>query len=250
MFLLHAMRDFLVFDLGETLINFNQQGVWHQNLQEKVIPQMYSALQAFSSIESQVLNLNFEHFCEVVYSKIALKTQKHISMVTRVENFLKIFNLPLKNSIIRSQLEVFLKNLKQNATLYPDVHQFLENLKDLGYTLAIWSNTPWQSPGWIFHDILRSFDLHHYFTDLYFSGDYEIQKPDPRTLQIVAQNSGQKKENMVYIGNAEVDIITGSHFGISTVWINREERTLDPDCPQPSHEITHLDELMEILPLD
>ncbi|MHA1675397.1 MAG: HAD family hydrolase [Promethearchaeota archaeon] len=244
------MRDFFVFDLGETLIDFNQQGIWHQNLQNEVIPRMYATLQAIPSLNSQLKNLNFDHFSQVVYSKIALKEEKHRSMVSRVEKYLQIFDIPLETSTIRSQLEVFHQNLAENATIYPDVPQSLEKLKRNGYTIAMWSNTPWQSPGWIFHDILRSFHMYHYFTDLYFSGDYEIQKPDPRTLQIVARNSGQKKENMVYIGNAEVDIITGTDFGISTVWINREGRALAPDCPQPSLEITRLDELIDFLPLE
>ncbi len=244
------MRDFLVFDLGETLINFNQQGNWHQNLQKKVIPQMYATLQTIPSLNSQLKNLNFDHFSQVVYSNIALKEEKHRSMVSRVEKYLQIFDIPPEHSTIRSQLEVFHQNLNQSATIYPDVHQSLEKLRKVGYTLAIWSNTPWQSPGWIFHDILRSYDLHHYFTDLYFSGDFEIQKPDSRTLQIVAENSGQKKENLVYIGNAEVDIITGTDFGIPTVWINREGRSLALDCPRPSLEITQLDELMKFLPLE
>lgn len=244
------MRDYLVFDLGETLIDFNQQGKWHENLLKEVIPDMFSNLQNFSDnyIQNVVQNLQLESFSRLVYENIALKAQKHIAMTTRIKKYLQFFGFPITPAITACQISAFHTNLMKYAYLYEDVLPTLEYLKRQGYYLGLWSNTPWQSPGTIFHQIMKDFNIHHYFDYLFFSGDYEIQKPDPQTLQIVSTTSKIPKEQMVYIGNSEVDILTGERYGIPTVWINREGRKLNSDSPLPTLEIAKMGDLPSYLP--
>ncbi|WP_457558479.1 HAD family hydrolase [Candidatus Harpocratesius sp.] len=254
------MRKFLVFDLGETLLNFNQTGKWHERLKEEVVPEMISLLKqeikriernpTFASqnkINSEILKFESQNVHSIIYDSIALKEEKHRSMISRIKNYLLKLSLSSEQRIINSQLDVFQRNLEKYVSIYPDVHKTLKQLQKQKYILGLWSNTPWQSPGKITLSLMQKYHLTQYFDYIFFSGDYEVQKPDPKSLEIVLHESKQSKDEMVYIGNSVIDIITGVNFGIPTVWINRDGGVLTPQCPRPTLEISSLNELPEMI---
>ena len=240
------MRNFLVFDLGETLIDFNLEGEWYKNLKEEVIPLMYKNLTNSQELYSSDLK-KLEQFHEIAYNSIAIP-HYHVSMLKRIQEYFKILKIPLKKSLIETQIDAFNKILKQKTTLYEDVEDILSDLHSSKYEIALWSNTPWQCPGYIIEQLMTDYDIRKYFDYVFFSGDYEIQKPDPKYMEIVIKGAKQQKKNMIYIGNSEVDIITGYNFGIPIIWINRNNQKLSKDCPKPKFTINSLEEISSILP--
>ncbi|MHA1777771.1 MAG: HAD family hydrolase [Promethearchaeota archaeon] len=242
------MAKFLVFDLGETLLDFNLEGRWHDHLQWEVIPEMIMLVKSDTS-SKHLKNISEEELRLLFYQKIAQPPNKLLSMVTRIEDILTYLSIKPISSLINRIISVFERSLQPYVKIYPDVVDSLKFLRKNSNILGLWSNTPWQSPGFVSRSLMEKFQIAKYFDYMYFSGDFEVRKPNPKTMEIVLEQSGQKKEEMAYIGNSELDIITGVNFNIPTVWINRNSEQLSPSCPTPTIEINSLTELPKVISL-
>lgn len=240
----------MVFDLGETLLDFNLADRWHEHLKNEVIPDMIAVLGSHISSGAHRgahPSLEPDSLHSLFYQKIARPPDKLQSMKSRIDEILRALSLTFTDSLKKELIAVFRNSLENYVSIYPDVVDTLQILREESHILGLWSNTPWQSPGEISLYFMQKFHIAHYFAYMFFSGDFEVRKPDPRTMEIVLENSGQNKEDMVYIGNSEVDIITGVNFNIPMVWINRENTPLPSSCPSPTFEIKSLTELPEML---
>ena len=240
------MRKFLFFDLGETLVDFNMTSLWRDQMRMEIIPMMYTNLE--QHFKSYLDLPSRTTFTEAAYASI-VKSGHPMSMKKRITEYLTTFQIPRTEEILQSQLDPFALLFAKKAKLYPGVKEILEELKNQEYTLGLWSNTPWQSPGYMSEQVMLRFDIRKYFSSVHFSGDYEIRKPAARALEIVQQASTFQKHDMIYIGNAEVDIKTGTNFGIPTVWIKENGDILSEDCPAPTYELNSIRELPSILPI-
>jgi HAD superfamily hydrolase (TIGR01549 family) len=241
------MRTFLIFDLGETLVDFNLTGLWRESLKKDVIPLMYSKLQ---EIDIGIPNLtSFEAFAEEVYASIA-RGGLPISLQDRIISYLQILKFPFENTIIQSQLDAFNEVFSIKAKLYDDAISVLEKICNTNYILGLFSNTPWQSPGYMSEKLMKRLDIRKYFTTVQFSGDHCIRKPNPQSMEIVRAALSCNKNQMVYIGNAEVDIKTGANFGIPTIWVKRNGDKLTDKCPPPTYAINKLSDIRSLLPIE
>jgi putative hydrolase of the HAD superfamily len=171
-------------------------------------------------------------------------------MIKRLSLILEYYKIPMRSDLINLQLNDFYHNLISDAFLYPETIKVLEKLKEKGLVLGLWSNTPWESPGFLMERIMKHFKIRKYFTFVLFSGDHGVRKPDPLTFDIVLKKAQLDKSQMIYIGNAEVDIKTGSNFGIPTIWVNREQKKLSKDCPTPEYIIDDLEGLFDLIPIN
>ncbi len=249
------MRKFFVFDLGETLIDFKLKGLWHKNLKNEVIPLMFENLKQFK-LMIPIFPL-YSDFLATAFEVITLpnvlirdKKGRSKSMEKRIMALFNRLNIPIISKLIRSQFQAFHDILLKNLEIYDDVHYVLRKLYEKKYSLGLWSNTPWQSPGWIFESIMKANNILSYFSSIHFSGDYEIQKPRPETLEIVLNSTKFTKEDMIYIGNSEVDIQVGANFRIPTIWVKQNGDLLSEKCPQPTYSVNKLCEILDLLPLN
>ncbi len=241
------MRDFFCFDLGETLINFNKTNKkWHSTLQNEVLPEMWSTLRKNHQIFKEICTV--EEFSNIGY-KIISENRK-LSMIERLSLILEYYEIPIEEDLINFLLNDFYHNLILDAFLYPETIKVLEKLQEKGLILGLWSNTPWQSPGFLIERIMEHFKIRKYFLFVLFSGDHGIRKPDPLTFDLVLKKAQLDKSQMIYIGNAEVDIKTGSNFGIPTIWVNREQKELSKNCPTPEFIIEDLEGLFDLIPIN
>ncbi|QEE17614.1 HAD family hydrolase [Promethearchaeum syntrophicum] len=240
------MRDFFCFDLGETLINFNKPNKkWHSSLIGEVLPDMFMTLNKISQGFKDICTV--EEFSTIGYKIIS--TNRKLSMIKRLSLILDNYNIPIKMDLINLLLADFYHNLISTATLYPESIKILKKLQNKGYVLGLWSNTPWESPGFMFEKIMKHFEIRRYFSVVLFSGDYGIRKPDPLTFDLVLKKAQVDKSRMIYIGNAEVDIKTGSNFGIPTIWVNRDQKKLSENVPTPEFIIKDLEGIFDLLPI-
>ena len=175
---------------------------------------------------------------------------RKLSMIERLSLILKYYKIPTQDDLINLLLNDFYHNLISDAFLYPETIKVLKQLQEKGFVLGLWSNTPWQSPGFLMERIMEHFNIRKYFSFVLFSGDHGIRKPDPLTFDIVLKEVQLDKSQMIYIGNAEVDIKTGSNFGIPTIWVNREQNKLSEDCPTPEFIIEDLEGLFDLIPIN
>lgn len=242
-----------MFDLGETLLNFNLEGKWRETLKNEVIPRMFTALLSQSK-EFNQKRVDPNLFSETVYKYIAVdgKEKKKVSMISRIKKYFEFFGIPQYATYIQSQIAAFASTMQERVKIYPEVRETLEWLSEQEYTLGMWSDTPWQCPGSLIEQYMRKYNIRKYFDVALFSGDREDKKPNPEVFQMVLDVAGKKKDQMVYIGNSKKDILTSKRFGIPIIWIDRIEavHNLSEDTPQPDYIINSLIDLKDLLPID
>lgn len=248
-------RNFIAFDLGETLVNFNLKNQWRNSLRTEVIPRMYDALnQGFQLLDN--FKITKEDFTDIAYSKIALrpKSEKLAAMSKRIAEILIEFRIMDSDhwdtDLINSQMNIFYDITISRVSLYPDVKPTLKALKDNNYVIGLFSDTPWQSPGRFMDDLLKRMGINQYIDYALYSGDLEKRKPDPFVFQMLIEKAKTSKNQMIYIGDREPDIMGAFHFGIPSVLINRIGKVLKKSCPPPTYEITDLTQLLDILPIE
>ena len=246
-YFLLVMRDFFCFDLGETLINFNKPDKkWHSSLIDEVLPEMFTTLRRKYHDFNDICTV--EDFSTIGYKKIS--ENRELSMIKRLSLILENYNIPTQMDLINLLLDDFYHNLISTASLYPETIKVLEKIQKKGFVLALWSNTPWESPGFLIERIMKHFKIRKFFSFVLFSGDYGIRKPNPLTFDLVLKKAQLDKSRMIYIGNSEVDIKTGSNFGIPTIWVNREQNKLSKNCPTPDFIIKDLEGLFDLIPIN
>lgn len=139
---------------------------------------------------------------------------------------------------------VFQENCTYRVAPYQGILEMLQGLKAHGICLAVLSNKP--------H--LQALDVVNQFfpegTFSYVQGQKEgiPRKPDPTAALMIAKQFGAQAEECVYIGDSDVDMVTGKAAGMLTVgvtWGFRSEDVLKEhgtDCL-----IDHPTELLSIV---
>lgn len=116
-----------------------------------------------------------------------------------------------------------------NANCYEGMADTLGALKERGYTLAVLSNKP---------DHFTQKLIEVLFPDRIFSvvmghGKDFPRKPDPASVLAITRELGFAPEQAAFIGDSEVDILTGKNAGMTTVgcaWGYRGAEALKAVC--------------------
>ena len=130
---------------------------------------------------------------------------------------------------IEEAMEVYDRIFKVNCTYkvvpYEGIVELLGDLKDKGLKLAVLSNKPDREVKSVVSKIFGDglFDIAR--------GQMEgvPRKPDPSAVFAIAEDLDIQKDEVVYIGDSEVDICTGNNANVKTVgvsWGFRERNIL------------------------
>lgn len=105
------------------------------------------------------------------------------------------------------------KNLTTNTTLYPNVLETLNALKDKNYTLALATNKPIEFVA----DILSHFKLDNFFKLALGGGSTQFKKPHPQMLLKISQDLNIKPNCCVMVGDSSNDIIASKKANMSSI---------------------------------
>lgn len=76
----------------------------------------------------------------------------------------------------------------------------------------------------------------------------QIYKPRPEMFQLMLERLGVSPGETAYVGDRQLEDVLGpAQAGMHPIWINRDNRPLDPELPVPPHQITSLLELPKLL---
>lgn len=76
----------------------------------------------------------------------------------------------------------------------------------------------------------------------------QIYKPRPELFQLMLERLGVSPEETAYVGDRQLEDVLGpTQAGMHPIWINRDNRPLDPNLPPPVHQISSLLELPKLL---
>lgn len=116
---------------------------------------------------------------------------------------------------------VFQENCTYKVRPYPGVVELLEELKARGVKLAVVSNKPHRQTVKVVKEIFGE----GMFDWAQGQQDDIARKPDPAAVFYTLDKVGADVKNGIYIGDSEVDMMTGKAAGMLTIGVNWGFRT-------------------------
>ena len=136
---------------------------------------------------------------------------------------------------------------EHNADLsrpYPGISELLKTLQQQGIMIAVASNK--------YQAATRKL-IAHYFPEINFGevlgqGEGIPAKPDPSIVNEIMTKAGVKQEDILYVGDSNVDMQTAHHAGVTAIgvaWGFRPRTELE--ALHPAHIIEKAEELLPLL---
>lgn len=179
---------------------------------------------------------------EVSGDEIERATREMIKEAFRVEG------LPTDDAILKRADAAFVRPDLENSRLYPGAHDALSALRELGFRLALVSNSPCHQ---LVVDIAARVGISPYFDPLVTSAGFGRRKPHPAILVHVAEQWRVPPEEIIVVGDTvATDVLGAARVGMRSVLVNVEPRPENAGLgrlAQPWAEITDLRQLPGLL---
>lgn len=122
------------------------------------------------------------------------------------------------------------EHLWDKTTVYPGITELLEALQTQGALLAVASNK-YQSAT---ERLVKHFFPQIHFLDVLGQRDGVPVKPDPDIVHEILLSAGAKKEDVLYVGDSDVDMQTAQNAGVrvcAVTWGFRSRELLETFRP-------------------
>lgn len=120
------------------------------------------------------------------------------------------------NAALRLFLELYSQNLCRHTTLYPNVKNTIQKLREREYTLAIVTN----KPAAFVPEILTHFGLLSYFSLILGGDSLDAKKPSPKPLLHVCEQLGFCVEESLMVGDSKNDIQAANAANMESVAVS------------------------------
>ncbi len=126
---------------------------------------------------------------------------------------------------------------------FPDAHELLQRLSDT-YTLGLITNGQTDMQ----RDTLAALGLESYFPIALISSEFGAGKPSVEIFAEAARRAGAALSECVHIGDSLASDIAGAkESGMTAIWLNRGQRKLQTNDPQPDYTVASLNEVAALL---
>lgn len=234
----------IIFDLGETLVNFGKVNTMHLFYEGARLS--YDFLKACGQ---RIGNFNYyllRNFISIHlhYWLCHLRGKDFDSLeLLKKVGFQK--GLRLDSNQWEHFAWLWYQPLAQAATVEPDTAQTLMSLKKSGLKLGILSNTFVHGSSLEKH--LQQLGLLDFFDVCLFSYQFDCRKPSTRIFRIAAEKIGEKIENIAFIGDRiDKDIKPALRAGMKAV-LKKAYTNTDRKIPTGTFRINKLAELPGII---
>jgi len=225
-------KKVLLFDLDDTIFDFGKG-------ETEAIKYIFDLV----GIEKNLENIQLYKKINVSYwEKLERKEMtKNEILVYRFKDLFE--QLHVKHDHPEEINRLFLEFLSHQAYYMEDALDTLETLYNKGYKMYLISNG-------IKHVQEGRLKIRNEFMRFiercYISDCIGIEKPDPRFIDYILNETHDKKEEMVIIGDSLTsDMKLGLNTGIDTIWFNHHNK--QNNGAKPTLEIHKFKELLEIL---
>lgn len=127
--------------------------------------------------------------------------------------------------LIEKGMETYGRIFKVHCTYkvapYDGIVEMLEELGRMGIKLAVLSNKPHMQT----RDVVGTFFDADTFLSVQGQREEIPRKPDPTGIYCVLEELGVSKDDCLYIGDSDVDMVTGENAGVTTVGVSWGFRT-------------------------
>ncbi|MGD8501896.1 MAG: HAD family hydrolase, partial [Phycisphaerales bacterium] len=234
----------VLFDLGETLLNFGRFSV------TRLFRQGARLSYDFLKSRGQPIG-GFEYYCW--RNLVALRIRHVISNITRKDfnssALLRRIGTKKGVSLDAPQWRHFAwlwyEPLSKIATTEPNIKETLAALKKLGLKLGIVSNTFVNAHSLEKH--LEQVGILEFFPARVYSYEFDFRKPDIRIFKIAAERIGEAAESILYVGDRiDKDIKPALKIGMQSV-LKAAYTNTGKKVPNGAWKITHLSELPALI---
>ena len=152
------------------------------------------------------------------------------------------FDLLRLQSLFRAYTRASSGDLVGHSKPFPGIRELLHQLQERGVRVGVLSNKRDESAKGL---------MYHFFPTVRYTKGYlegERRKPDPEQLWKLISHFGCTRDEVLYIGDTEVDIETGKNAGVKTIavsWGYRTEAALR--SAGASHVISLPEEILTLL---
>ena len=210
------MKDVVLFDLGNTLVEYYQMPDF-----PAILRQAMGEVEEVVGAKADWERVKVEDF-EAADSCVRPLEQ-------RLRNIFVVSEADWSEALALKMCRAFLTPIFTLARLYDDVPPTLKRLHAGGYRTAIVSNTPWGSPSPLWQEELRRLGLTDAVDLTVFCRDCGWRKPARQVFDYTLEKLGATPGQCVFVGDDPSGDIAGSNaVGMDAVLIDRRTQTL-PD---------------------
>ena len=234
----------VLFDLGETLLNFGKFNTTQLFRQGARLS--YDFLKSCGQPVG-----SFNYYCW--RNLIALRLRHWLSNITRKDfnALLLLRGIGTKRGIRLDRQQwrhfawLWYEPLSKVAKAEDDTKETLTKLKESGIKLGIVSNTFVHSSSLEKH--LEQLSILDFFTVRLYSYEFDFRKPDSRIFKTAAERIGEMLENIMFVGDQiNMDVKAAARIGMRAVlkaaYTNAGKKT-----PKGAWKINNLAELPELI---
>jgi 2-haloacid dehalogenase len=126
---------------------------------------------------------------------------------------------------------------------FADIERGLQRLKDVGYTMVVFSNG---SPAML-TGIMNAAHLQPYFKGFVSVDEVKVYKPSPIVYKHVAKRLGRPIGEVRLVSSNPFDVIGAEAAGMRAAWVNRSGALFDTLAPMPQMVVKSFIELADML---
>lgn len=228
------------FDLGDTLIEYNNVPLSWESLYEEALSDV---LDKFNIMDKNNL-ITIGKATLSKYNTRLNPREEEVSAEAIFEEILGNWGIS-KDKYLDLAIVTFFSYFQRRSVVFRDVIEVLEHLKELGIKVGILTDVPYgMTKEFVMTDIL---ELQQYIDCILTSVEVGYRKPNIKGYELLADGLKVPLEDMIYIGNEEKDIIGAKNSKITSVLLDRKKYGMQ--CNQ-DFTIETLVELLELFKLN
>jgi len=239
----------VLFDLGNTLLEYELQGRWREFLRRR-LEEMYPLV-----CESASVALSPADFAARVGEIIGGEHARQIErsgrswhFAARLREGLAQAGLSADAAWLDRLTDAFYEPIRACTKPYPDTSEALDRLRSQGMPMAIITNSPWDTPTRLLRGDLEQWNLADFFRAFICSGELPWRKPNPSFMSAAAEALEVPARHCLVVGDTpEVDIAGAQAAGMQSAWLNREGAAFPTSGPQPNWAAKELAEIVQAL---
>jgi HAD superfamily hydrolase (TIGR01549 family) len=245
--------DTVIFDLFDTIVNFNFNRLPSIELQG--VKSRTTSREVYSVFKKYYPDIGFSEFylffIESYRQFQEMKLVEYREYPNRERFILMLRNMNLasdgKTGDKAEEMAAAHMEGLASAVEFPEENvKALECVKDKGYRMAIISNFDYARAAYALIDRFR---IRHFFEKIIISEEVGWRKPNPIIFLRAFELLGIGPEEALMVGdNFKADIAGAKGVGMDAVWLENTSHTPYENCPETDFIIKKLPEISEILP--
>jgi HAD superfamily hydrolase (TIGR01509 family) len=238
----------VLFDLGNTLLEYAQHGHWREFLSRRLeeMQPLVCGLCSATKPPADFVTRTVEAIGE--RPRELERSGRSWHFADRLRAGLGAVGMCADDDALARLTDAFYEPIRAGTRPYPETREALDRLRALGVKQAIITNSPWDRPARLLRGDLDQWGLADHFDAFICSGEVPWRKPNPSFMQAAADALGVMPAECLVVGDIlEVDIAGAQAAAMPSVWVNREGGSAPPDGPQPTWVAAELTEVVGIV---